>query len=332
LKWDELYQKGINVESISKESAEWEAMFSSACEGIASAQYHLGLWLEKVEKNPEAALKWLKKAAQKNFKGATDNIKRLKHEQNLTPRDMNTENITTAVQSISLSINEHNFQAAKKSLKDKLEKVQEDVNLMKVPEKEFFGIITHDVTGEELNKLTGQIQKKLINLKTLILGLIDDCNTIYQLFEFLDKDYISGIVASIKAAEHVSKKEQEDRKDIKKFKEDFDKLKHIKDIDEIWNEVKSHTKIMQSIEISLENQVSKINAIETDYANDINNLTIQHQEERNSIEKKLNALLNSTIQEHTASINKKMKLLYIVSGSAVTLAIIQFLFNIVGVI
>lgn len=163
-------------------------------------------------------------------------------------------------QSTSLVIKEHDFQEAKNSLKKYTEQARKEVEVSRVPyDGGLFNLGDHKVTGAELNRITSQIQDYLISLNTLSQGLVDEFGQVYKAFEYLDKDYITGIVASIKAAEEVSKQEQKDRKDIKelvgqheqsvavlkKFKADIDKLKHLTDIDKAWELIEKQSKLVK---------------------------------------------------------------------------------------
>lgn len=161
-------------------------------------------------------------------------------------------------QPISLVIREHDFQEAKNALKKYTEQAREEVELSRVPtDGGLFNLGDHKVTGFELNRITSQIQDYFISLNNLSQGLVEEFGQVYKAFEHLDKDYIAGIVASIKAAEEVSKQEQKDRKDIKelvgqheqsvtvlkKFKQDIDKLKHLTDIDKAWELIETQTRL-----------------------------------------------------------------------------------------
>lgn len=165
-------------------------------------------------------------------------------------------------QSTDLVIKEHNFQEAKNSLKKYIEQAKTEVELSRVPsDGGFLYLGNHKVTGSELNQITTQIQDFLISINNLNQGLVDEFAQVYKVFEYLDKDYISGIVTSIKAAEEVSKKEQKDRKDIKelveqhkqsiavlqKFKADIEKLKHITDIDKAWELIEKQSKLAKEL-------------------------------------------------------------------------------------
>lgn len=258
MNWDELYTQGIDVEDISRDSEEYQTMFSAAVHGNPTAQYCLGLWAEKVHKKPDIALTWLKKAAQQNFEEAIEALQRLVSEQGVVLESTTLEDVSIISQPTSLVIKEHNFQAAKNSLKKYTEKAKKDVELSRVPtDGGLFNLGSHKVTGEEFNDRMSQVQTYLINLNSLNQGLIDEFGEVYKAFESLDKDYISGIVASIKAAEEVSKQEQKDRKDIKelvaqhelsvavlkKFKADIDQLKHLTDIDKAWELIENQVKL-----------------------------------------------------------------------------------------
>lgn len=165
-------------------------------------------------------------------------------------------------QTTPLVIKEHDFQEAKSALKKYTEQAKEEVELNRVPtDGGLFNLGDHKVTGSELNRITTQIQDCLIGLNHLSQGLVDEFGQVYKAFEYLDKDYISGIVASIKAAEKVSLEEQKDRKDIKelieqhkqsiavlkKFKADIEKIKHLADIDKAWDLIEKQTKLSKEL-------------------------------------------------------------------------------------
>ena len=162
-----------------------------------------------------------------------------------------------------LDIKEHDFQIAKDSLKEFTDSAKKELDLTKVSTSTgIFGLFNHKVTGSELNQLTSKIQEHLIHLNKLNHSLVEEFVQIYNAFESLDKDYIAGIVTAIKAAEEVSKREQEDRRNIKemiqhqdgavkvlkKFKEDIDKLKHLTDVDTAWEMLEEQTQKMSDFD------------------------------------------------------------------------------------
>lgn len=167
----------------------------------------------------------------------------------------------------ALVIKEHDFKEAKRSLQKYAEQGQIDVALSRVPtDGGLFNLGNHKVTGSELNGITSQIQDYLIKINTLSQGLVDEFGQVYKAFEALDKDYITGIVGAIKSAEEVSKKEQEDRKNLRDtvtrldktvdalaiFKAELDKLKlnkleHITDVDEAWKLLERQEELVKTL-------------------------------------------------------------------------------------
>lgn len=155
----------------------------------------------------------------------------------------------------SLEIKTHDFKAAMTGLKQYNDERSPLPQIPEVEEKSWW-CFDHDVSGEELNKVVRQIQSCFFNHQGLFIRVLDEFNTVYKAFEALDKDYISGIVGSIRAAEKVSIDEQKDRADIKelvedieksvvvlmRFKSEIEKLKtsvervrHLSDIDLMWD-------------------------------------------------------------------------------------------------
>lgn len=271
MNWDELYASGIEIETITKDSDEYQAMFSAAVSGNPSAEYCLGQWTAKFNNKSDVSFKWLQRAAKKGFKKAIKALQKYGSEAVQVVNDLDEELLVaqaegvdglTNNQSTSLVIKEHDFREAMASLKKYTEQAKKNVELSRVPyDGGLFNLGSHKVTGTELNNITSQIQGYLISLNTLGQGLVDEFGQVYKAFEHLDKDYISGIVTSIKAAEEVSKQEQKDRRDIKElveqhelavavlkqFKKDIEKLKHLTDVDKAWELIEEQAKISKEI-------------------------------------------------------------------------------------
>lgn len=68
--WEEMLRHGLDVNKITRDSKEYEAMFSAAIRGDSSAQYFLGLWMGEVNNRPEMAIKWYKRSADQNYEDA----------------------------------------------------------------------------------------------------------------------------------------------------------------------------------------------------------------------------------------------------------------------
>lgn len=179
-----------------------------------------------------------------------------------------------------LAIQTHDFNHAKKKLKEFSEKIPSSVDLQTVATNAgLFNLKKHTVTGSELNKLTSQIQKHLITINNLHIESIKEFGQVYKALEALDKDYIQAIILSIKAAEKASIQAKESAFEAKKnsldiaktmqvqtqmitvlsqFKEQIDKYEQLKNIDEIWSDSQKFKEDIKSINLRIENIAESI--------------------------------------------------------------------------
>lgn len=143
-----------------------------------------------------------------------------------------------------LVIKTHNFEDAKRRLKEVSEKKPEEfeIGLVKLKEKFLFLEGDHKVTGKEFNDRIIAINQHLTNLHTKTYENNKEFGEVYNALEALDKDYIAVILTSINAIEEVSKHMREEIDTIKEVQkktlENFQKFKQeLKmDIAEISNE------------------------------------------------------------------------------------------------
>mgnify|MGYP003538914325 CR=1 FL=1 len=156
-----------------------------------------------------------------------------------------------------LVIKTHNFEDAKRRLKEVSEKKPEEfkIGLVKLKEKFWFlkEVGEHKVTGDEFNSRIKAINQHLINLHTKTYENNKEFGEVYNALEALDKDYIAVILTSINAIEEVSKHMREEIDTIKEVQkktlENFQKFKQeLKmDIDEISNESQMRHKEVSSL-------------------------------------------------------------------------------------
>ncbi|EFM64494.1 hypothetical protein HMPREF0634_0605 [Peptostreptococcus stomatis DSM 17678] len=174
-----------------------------------------------------------------------------------------------------ITVKRHSFELAKNRLKEFSEKTEAELEIDKVrTDGDFFGLGDHKVTGDELNRRLETIQEHFIAVNTTNNKVIKEFREVYNAFDVLDKDYITSIVANVKAIEKTSKDvrvQQETLKQhneklanqqskldahqaeieknveniskivtaLKVFKEKLECYKHLTDIDKIWNDCKS---------------------------------------------------------------------------------------------
>ena len=135
------------------------------------------------------------------------------------------------------------------------------------------------MTGSDLNKLTTNIQEKMTKQNEVIRRTIKEFDTIYNTFSALDKEYIQGILVSLKAAEEANSKAlkgiagvQENQNEIKQiinqqkqviqvlknFKEKIEKIEHLADVDKIFVVFSTMQSNVKAIEENIEAQELRV--------------------------------------------------------------------------
>lgn len=196
-----------------------------------------------------------------------------------------------------IAIKNRSFDLEKNRLKEFSEKTKADLKIDKV--KKDFKVLglkfDHKVTGDELNKRLETIQEHFIAVNTTNNEVIKEFREVYNVLDVLDKEYITSIVANVKAIEKTSndvRVQQETLKqhneklanqhsklnahqaEIKKnveniskivtalkvFKEKLEGYKHLTDIDKIWSDCK---KISKKINEDIQTQRSELDILAT---------------------------------------------------------------------
>lgn len=102
-------------------------------------------------------------------------------------------------------VSKHNFESKKKQLKEFSETPEKALTISHVETGgEWLGITKHNVTGAELNTRLEKIQNNFMTVNDSINKLIREFRTIYDTFDVLDNEYITAIVANVKAIEKTS--------------------------------------------------------------------------------------------------------------------------------
>lgn len=204
----------------------------------------------------------------------------------------------------SVTTNTNVFNEKKNELKKFSENLPKEINLPSVPSSGgLFGWFNYDVTGKDLNSLTESIQDKMIEQNQAIVRTIQEFNTIYDTFSALDKEYIQGILISLKAAEEANAKalkglegvqvNQNEMKQIinqqkqviqtlKNFKDKIEKIEHLTDIDkgfvafsEMKNNVKEierKIKTQELMVVKLSNEMKSTSSLQLILQDNLNNL------------------------------------------------------------
>ena len=163
--------------------------------------------------------------------------------------------------------------------------IPESVDLPIVAESGgLFGWFSHKVTGDELNDLTEQVQNHLIKQNGCIVKIIGEFKTIYKTFETLDTDYMQKITDALFAAQEANRKAkisidglEKNHSDISKlisqqgqiikvlsnFKAEIEKIKHIAEVDNIFENVTIIQNEAEQLSKLLGNTSSEINEVKS---------------------------------------------------------------------
>lgn len=206
-----------------------------------------------------------------------------------------------------IAIKRHSFDLAKNRLKKFSEKAEAELEIEKVrTEGGFLGLGNHKVTGYELNTRLETIQEHFIAVNTTNNKVIKEFREIYNALDALDKEYITSIVANVKAIEKTSNDvrvqqgtlkqhneklaNQQSKLDahqaeieknvaniskivtaLKVFKEKLEGYKHLTDIDKIWNDCKTIQNEIRVVSDSV-TKLSKKTTEDIVYANNQNKI------------------------------------------------------------
>ena len=190
------------------------------------------------------------------------------------------EQTKTNEQTVIVSTSSNVFNEKKNELKAFSKNLPKESELPSVPNSGgLFGWFNYDVTGSDLNRLTESIQDKMIEQNKVLVRTIQEFNTIYDTFSALDKEYIQGILVSLKAAEEANSKAlkgiegvQENQNEIKQiinqqkqviqvlknFKEKIEKIEHLSDVDKIFAVFPTIQSSIKEIEAKIEDHELRV--------------------------------------------------------------------------
>lgn len=194
-------------------------------------------------------------------------------------------------------IKRHSFDLAKNRLKEFSEKTEAKLEIDKVRTNGgFLGFGDHKVTGDELNRRLETIQEHFIAVNTTNNKVIKEFREVYNTFDILDKDYITSIVANVKAIEKTSNDvrvqqgtlkqhneklaNQQSKLDahqaeieknvaniskivtaLKVFKEKLEGYKHLMEVDKIWKQTEEHQTRINRVEQECKANTDKLSGI-----------------------------------------------------------------------
>ena len=153
-------------------------------------------------------------------------------------------------------INRHNFDSALRKIDRFLEKSPSDPSFDRVEvDGGLFGWGDHKVTGSEMNNFINKVQEKLGSVNTSLRSIFNEFREVYNAFNFLDGEYIKGIVGAVESAEEASKQALNAQSDIKTT---VDKLK--KTVEGLVNLKKTVSDLDETVRTSYDDITRKLDA------------------------------------------------------------------------
>ncbi|MEK4670681.1 hypothetical protein [Niallia sp. FSL R7-0271] len=221
---------------------------------------------------------------------------------------MTKEESSINEQTINMTTRGEGFNKKKNELKTFSKKLPKEAELPSVPVTGgLFGWFNYDVTGSDLNRLIESIQDKMIEQNKVLVRTIQEFNTIYDTFSALDKEYIQGILVSLKAAEEANAKAlkgiegvEVNQNEIKQmvnqqkqviqvlqnFKEKIDRIEHLTEVDTIFAIYSTLQEHVTAIEAKIEEQdqtlakltdeTKSLLSSQTDFQDHLNQLKENH--------------------------------------------------------
>lgn len=122
------------------------------------------------------------------------------------------------------------FEAKLEELREFSQQVPSTAGLPTVPSK-WLGIFDSYITGRDLNRLSHNIETKMVEQNKLLLCIVQEFYTVYETFSRLNEDYIKKIIQSVDIADRANDKAEESLATVLQQAEDLRQVQlDIKDL------------------------------------------------------------------------------------------------------
>lgn len=206
-------------------------------------------------------------------------------------------------------IKKHNFSVAKKKIEQLSRDLPSDPIFDRVEvDAGPFGLLDHKVTGQEMNNLIGKVQNKLVSVNSSLISITNGFREVYNAFDFLDREYINGIIGAVENAEDASEKAMQAQSDIKNTVENLEKT------------VKGLVKLKQvvkQLEEKVDEQIAPISSLQTKGTPDSST-----QE----------PVLEEFDDDRLQKCETKIKIAYFIGGCSVVLSLTSLILQLLGVL
>lgn len=163
-------------------------------------------------------------------------------------------------------IKKHNFEEAKNKIRVFSNNLPTYPHFDKVEESGgLFNWGNHNVTGKEMNTFVSKVQDRFISVNSSLRSVVSEFREIYKALDFLDKEYIDGILVSVEAAEKASQQALEAQSDIFMTIEVLQQT--VKKLEEFKTSVCSDISILSEQIIFISEKINEIKSIQESLAN-----------------------------------------------------------------
>lgn len=186
---------------------------------------------------------------------------------------------------MAIEINNHNFNNSIQRIKE-FSKTTPSLPQIRTYGEKKLKFFDHTITGKEMNEFVKDIQPFFIEQNSAIIKIYREFGEIYKTFNYLDKEYIDGIIGSVNAAKAASDGALEAAENAKAA---FDKaLKNENDIKlqiealkkivsklmDVNNDLNECSSIQEELSISLPQLKADIENLHKDFTNIIEHIQV----------------------------------------------------------
>ncbi|MBE6300652.1 MAG: hypothetical protein E7085_02185 [Parabacteroides distasonis] len=218
-------------------------------------------------------------------------------------------------------IKRHNFEIEKNKIQEVSKNLPPSPYFRRVEvDGGLFNWGDHKVTGREMNDFVSDVQDEMISINYTFKYVIGAFKDVYKALDYLDKEYIKGILISIEGAEKASKQalsaHEGNKKTIQALQRTVEILKDFK----------------ETVTFDLENLKSELTQIKfssQDFKESCDDIqTIAN--ERN-LRDTINAMKDKYILDKAEN-ERRIKIAYFIAGLSVILTIGHFVLQVIGLL
>lgn len=223
-------------------------------------------------------------------------------------------------------IKKHNFEEAKNKIRVFSNNLPTYPHFDRVEERGgLFNRGNHNVTGKEMNTFVCKVQDRFISVNSTLRSVVSEFKEIYKALDFLDKEYIDGILVSVEAAEKASRQALDAQNDILDTIEVLQQT--VEKLEEFKNSVCSDiTNLSEQIAFTNES-LDKIK----DKQEGLSNAYAEHSI-INEDSNKLKEIKTENNSEILISTEKRIKNAYIIAGVSLIISIGHIILQLMGVL